>query len=90
VPLYEAYAGVLQSLNEFGTLRQRTGGREGDGQSADDAGNGPARAIWTRIDGTHSHFEPEILTTCTEYDVNGWARCRRASTECCMKAEPAR
>ncbi|MGO8658206.1 autotransporter outer membrane beta-barrel domain-containing protein, partial [Rhizobium ruizarguesonis] len=30
VPLYEAYAGVLQSLNEFGTLRQRTGGREVD------------------------------------------------------------
>jgi outer membrane autotransporter protein len=73
VPLYEAYAGVLQSLNEFGTLRQRTGGREVvDGQSADDAGNGPARAIWTRIDGTHSHFEPETSTTGTEYDVNSW------------------
>jgi fibronectin-binding autotransporter adhesin len=56
----------------IGTLRQRIGGREGDGQSANDAGNGPARAIWTRIDGTHSHFEPEIFTTGTEYDVNGW------------------
>ncbi|MGR9205171.1 autotransporter family protein [Rhizobium leguminosarum] len=73
VPLYEAYAGVLRSLNEFGTLRQRTGGREeDDGQSADDAGNGPARAIWTRIDGTHSHFEPETSTAGTEYDVNSW------------------
>lgn len=73
VPLYEAYAGVLQSLNEFGTLRQRTGGREeDDGQSADDAGNGPTRAIWTRIDGTHSHFEPETSTAGTEYDVNSW------------------
>ncbi|MBA9034902.1 autotransporter family protein [Rhizobium leguminosarum] len=73
VPLYEAYAGVLQSLNEFGTLRQRTGGREeDDGQSADDAGNGPARAIWTRIDGTRSLFEPDTSTTGTEYDVNSW------------------
>ncbi|UWU28790.1 autotransporter outer membrane beta-barrel domain-containing protein [Rhizobium sp. WSM1274] len=73
VPLYEAYAGVLQSLNEFGTLRQRTGGPEvDDSQSADDAGNGPARAVWTRIDGMHSHFEPETSTTGTEYDVNSW------------------
>lgn len=71
VPLYEAYAGVLQSLNEFGTLRQRTGGREVDGgQSA--AQNDPSKAIWTRIDGTHSHFEPETSTSGTEYDVNSW------------------
>lgn len=77
VPLYEAYAGVLQSLNEFGTLRQRTGGREvDDGQSAADAGNDEVndqgKAIWTRIDGTHSHFEPETSTSGTEYDVNSW------------------
>ncbi|WP_245456191.1 autotransporter outer membrane beta-barrel domain-containing protein [Rhizobium leguminosarum] len=73
VPLYEAYAGVLQSLNEFGTLRQRTGGREVDGgQSADAAQNDPSKAIWTRIDGTHSHFEPETSTSGTEYDVNSW------------------
>ncbi|MGR9246877.1 autotransporter family protein [Rhizobium leguminosarum] len=73
VPLYEAYAGVLQSLNEFGTLRQRTGGREvDDGQSADAAQNDPSKAIWTRIAGSHSHFEPETSTSGTEYDVNSW------------------
>ncbi|MDC9832600.1 autotransporter outer membrane beta-barrel domain-containing protein [Rhizobium binxianense] len=73
VPLYEAYTGVLQSLNEFGTLRQRTGGREVDGgQSADAAQNDPSKAIWTRIDGSHSHFEPETSTSGTEYDVNSW------------------
>ncbi|NKM27914.1 autotransporter outer membrane beta-barrel domain-containing protein [Rhizobium laguerreae] len=75
VPLYEAYAGVLQSLNQFGTLRQRTGGGD-DGQSADEAANDQindqGRAIWTRIDGTHSHFEPESSTTGTEYDVDSW------------------
>ncbi|MBY5819410.1 autotransporter outer membrane beta-barrel domain-containing protein [Rhizobium leguminosarum] len=73
VPLYEAYAGVLQSLNQFGTLRQRTGGRwMDDGQSADEAANDQGRAIWTRIGGTHSHFEPESSTTGTEYDVDSW------------------
>ncbi|MGO7042663.1 autotransporter outer membrane beta-barrel domain-containing protein [Rhizobium acaciae] len=77
VPLYEAYAGVLQSLNEFGTLRQRTGGRGvDDGPSADGAANDQindqGRAIWTRIDGTHSHFEPESSTSGTEYDVDSW------------------
>ncbi|WP_163877328.1 autotransporter outer membrane beta-barrel domain-containing protein [Rhizobium laguerreae] len=75
VPLYEAYAGVLQSLNQFGTLRQRTAGRD-DGQSAagaaNDQINDQGRAIWTRIDGTHSHFEPETSTTGTEYDVDSW------------------
>ncbi len=73
VPLYEAYAGVLQSLNEFGTLRQRTGGRGvDDGQSADEAANDQGRAIWTRMDGTHSHFEPKTSTSGTEYDVDSW------------------
>ncbi|MGZ2453211.1 outer membrane autotransporter protein [Rhizobium ruizarguesonis] len=73
VPVYEAYAGVLQSLNQLGTLRQRTGGRMGDeGRSADRAVNEAATGIWTRVDGTHSHFEPERSTTGTEYEVNSW------------------
>ncbi|CDN49072.1 autotransporter family protein [Neorhizobium galegae] len=69
VPLYESYAGVLQSLNEFGTLRQRTGGRTIDEPQAE---NDPAKAIWTRIDGTHAHFNPRTSTTGTEYDVDTW------------------
>jgi len=73
VPLYEAYSGVLQSLNQFGTLRQRTGGWAADeGRSADQDANTPATEIWTRIDGTHSHFEPEHSTTGTQYEVNSW------------------
>ncbi|WP_105440648.1 autotransporter outer membrane beta-barrel domain-containing protein [Neorhizobium sp. T25_13] len=69
VPLYETYAGVLQTLNEFGTLRQRSSGRAtDDGQAESD----PAKAIWTRIDGTHAHFNPRTSTTGTEYDVDTW------------------
>ncbi|MBY5747966.1 autotransporter outer membrane beta-barrel domain-containing protein [Rhizobium leguminosarum] len=72
VPLYEAYAGVLQSLNQFGTLRQRTGGRMLDGdRSADQDGNTAATGIQTRI-GNRSHFEPESSTTGTDYEVSSW------------------
>ncbi|WP_261335763.1 autotransporter outer membrane beta-barrel domain-containing protein [Rhizobium leguminosarum] len=73
VPLYEAYAGVLQSLNQFGTLRQRTGGRMLDGdRSADQDGNTAATGIQTRIGGSRSHFEPEGSTTGTDYEVSSW------------------
>lgn len=73
VPVYEAYAGVLQSLNQFGTLRQRTGGWMLDGdRSADQDGNTAATGIQTRIGGNRSHFEPESSTTGTDYEVNSW------------------
>ncbi|WP_455710443.1 autotransporter family protein [Rhizobium ruizarguesonis] len=73
VPVYEAYAGVLQSLNQFGTVRQRTGGWMLDGdRSADQDANAAATGIWTRVDGTHSHFEPESSTTGTDYEVSSW------------------
>ncbi|WP_245500449.1 autotransporter outer membrane beta-barrel domain-containing protein [Rhizobium leguminosarum] len=73
VPLYEAYAGVLQSLNQFGTLRQRTGGWMLDGdRSADQDGNTAARGLQTRIGGNRSHFEPESSTTGTDYEVSSW------------------
>ncbi|MGO4139303.1 autotransporter outer membrane beta-barrel domain-containing protein [Rhizobium brockwellii] len=73
VPVYEAYAGVLQSLNEFGTLRQRTVGWMLDGdRSADQDGNTAATGIQTRIGGIRSHFEPESSTTGTDYEVSSW------------------
>ncbi|WP_246642746.1 autotransporter family protein [Rhizobium laguerreae] len=73
LPLYEAYAGVLQSLNQFGTLRQRTGGWMLDGdRSADQDGNTAATGIQTRIGGNRSHFEPESSTTGTDYEVSSW------------------
>ncbi|NNH85996.1 autotransporter outer membrane beta-barrel domain-containing protein [Rhizobium laguerreae] len=73
VPVYEAYAGVLQSLNQFGTLRQRTGGWMLDGdRSADQDGNTAATGIQTRIGGNRSHFEPESSTTGTDYEVSSW------------------
>ncbi|MBP2561221.1 fibronectin-binding autotransporter adhesin [Neorhizobium galegae] len=69
VPLYETYAGVLQTLNEFGTLRQRSSGRAIDNGQAE---NDPTKAIWTRIDSTHAHLNPRTSTTGTEYDLDTW------------------
>ncbi|MBB3148398.1 fibronectin-binding autotransporter adhesin [Phyllobacterium trifolii] len=78
VPLYEAYAGVLQSFNELGTLQQRVGNRTwGEGatpQGADLPGQGPVdgKAIWARIQAAHSQLDPKVSTTATDYDVSTW------------------
>ncbi|MGP4753324.1 autotransporter family protein [Agrobacterium pusense] len=74
VPLYEAYAGVLQNFNQPGTLQQRTGSRSwamGD-STTDIYGDTKEQGVWGRIDAAHSHLEPGTSTTGTEYDVNIW------------------
>ncbi|MER9689697.1 autotransporter outer membrane beta-barrel domain-containing protein [Mesorhizobium sp. M0139] len=77
-PVYEAYAGVLQSFNQLGTLQQRLGNRSwtveaqgADGISDDvkaDAGIG----LWGRIEGTSGSYDPESSTTATTYDTSTW------------------
>ncbi|MGX9144307.1 autotransporter family protein [Mesorhizobium sp. 128a] len=69
VPIYEAYAGVLQSFNQPGTLQQRVGNRSWAPRSAGaEAGN----PIWGRIEATHSQFDPGTSTTGTDYDADLW------------------
>ncbi|RVA16576.1 autotransporter outer membrane beta-barrel domain-containing protein, partial [Mesorhizobium sp. M7A.F.Ca.CA.002.05.1.1] len=75
VPIYEAYAGVLQSLNELDTLQQRLGNRSwvGAAQGADEIGSVPSQnAIWARIEGAHTRQSPESATTVSDYDVTTW------------------
>ncbi|MBV2144988.1 autotransporter-associated beta strand repeat-containing protein [Falsochrobactrum sp. TDYN1] len=78
VPLYEAYANVLQSFNELGTLQQRVGNRswgaEATPQGADVPGAGPVdrSAIWARIEAAHSSITPERSTTVSDYDTTVW------------------
>ncbi|EKJ95066.1 outer membrane autotransporter [Bradyrhizobium lupini HPC(L)] len=74
VPLYEAYAGVLQSFNQLGTLQQRIGSRSWatGSQTADMDGSTEERGIWGRVDAAHNHLEPGTSTTGTDYDVNIW------------------
>ncbi|CDX32238.1 Outer membrane autotransporter barrel domain (modular protein) [Mesorhizobium plurifarium] len=75
VPIYEAYPGVLQSLNELGTLQQRVGNRSwtGASQGADEIGSVPTQsAIWARIETAHTRQSPESATTVSDYDVTTW------------------
>jgi fibronectin-binding autotransporter adhesin len=85
VPLYETYAGVLQTLNEFGTLRQRNGGRAiDDGQAENDPPRRSGPASTARMPTSiRKRRQPAPNTT----RIPG--RCRPVSTECCMKAPPA-
>ncbi|RUU04852.1 autotransporter outer membrane beta-barrel domain-containing protein, partial [Mesorhizobium sp. USDA-HM6] len=75
VPIYEAYPGVLQSLNELGTLQQRVGNRSwtGASQGADEIGSVPMQsAIWARIEAAHTRQSPQSATTVSDYDVTTW------------------
>ncbi|CDX31025.1 Outer membrane autotransporter barrel domain [Mesorhizobium sp. SOD10] len=75
VPIYEAYPGVLQSLNELGTLQQRVGNRSwtGASQGADEIGSVPTQsAIWARIETAHTKQSPESASTVSDYDVTTW------------------
>lgn len=75
VPIYEAYPGVLQSLNELDTLQQRVGNRSwvGAAQGADEIGSVPTQnAIWARIEGAHTKQSPDSATTVSDYDVTTW------------------
>ncbi|WP_374901172.1 autotransporter outer membrane beta-barrel domain-containing protein [Brucella endophytica] len=81
VPVYEAYAQVLQELNEVGTLRQRVGSRyrSGAGQASGGEGQGAAAPggdistdtyVWGRIEGAHGRFEPSYSSSATRYNTN--------------------
>lgn len=76
-PVYEAYAGVLQSFNELDTLQQRLGNRSWPSSAiaantppnnADGAGSG----VWGRIFGRHTSIDPVNATTGANYDADIW------------------
>lgn len=70
VPLYEAYAGSLQSFNQLGTLQQRTGNRLWAMSSAEDGGH--LSGIWLRIKAARADYEPKVSTSGTDYDADTW------------------
>lgn len=74
VPVYEAYAGVLQSFTQLGTLQQRIGNRSWTvaDQSATGSASQGGTPIWGRIEASHSEFEPGTSTTGTDYDADLW------------------
>ena len=73
VPLYEAYAGMLQQANTLGTLAQRTGDREWtDGKHIDGDGTKPGEGLWMHVQGGDQTFKPETSTSDTHYDLSTW------------------
>lgn len=75
VPVYEAYAGALQSFNQLGTLQQRVGSRswkdQGNAQALPD-GSIDANGIWARVEAGNAKFDPDVTTSGTDYDANTW------------------
>ena len=69
VPVYEAYAGVLQSFTQLGTLQQRIGNRSWSGTAQSATGGSP---IWGLVEASRSEFEPGSSTTGTDYDADLW------------------
>jgi fibronectin-binding autotransporter adhesin len=71
VPLYEAYAGILEQANTLDTLFQRTGDRQwADAQAAD--GMKPGEGVWIRVQGGDQTIKPESSTSGTNYDISNW------------------
>ncbi|WP_198023996.1 autotransporter outer membrane beta-barrel domain-containing protein [Mesorhizobium sp. LNHC221B00] len=77
-PLYEAYAGALQTFNQLGTLQQRLGNRswtvevQGADGVSDDVKAEAGIGLWGRIEGTSGSYDPENSTTGTTYDTSTW------------------
>ncbi|MBB3594213.1 outer membrane autotransporter protein [Rhizobium sp. BK529] len=75
VPLYEAYAGSLQTFNRLGTLQQRVGNRTwiaGGEERAREDGNDDSSGIWARFEAGHADFEPGTSTSGSDYDATTW------------------
>lgn len=78
VPVYEAYAGVLQSYNQLGTLQQRLGNRswtvvaQGADAISEEAATTRGVGIWGEIEGGYGEFDPQSSTTGTSYDAQLW------------------
>jgi len=69
VPLYEAYAGILQQANTLDTLFQRTGDRQWAGAQTSD-GMKPGEGVWVRVQGGNQTVKPETTTSGTHYDIS--------------------
>ena len=70
VPVYEAYAGMLEQANALDTLFQRTGNRQWADEQSRDAMQ-PGEGLWLRVQGADQAIKPASSTSGTNYDVSG-------------------
>jgi fibronectin-binding autotransporter adhesin len=71
VPLYEAYAGILQQINAPESLFQRTGNRVWAGDEVAD-NMSPGEGLWMRVESGDQTIKPDITTSGTNYDISAW------------------
>lgn len=67
-PVYQNYPQVLLGMIALPTLEQRVGDRRA--ALAGEAEAGGQQAIWTRIEGAHSHVEANASSADASYDVD--------------------
>ena len=78
VPLYEAYANVLQSFNKLPTLQERVGNRNWSGpRGVIETGAAPysvveGDGIWGAIEGSRDHFSAYSSTADTTHEDTIW------------------
>ncbi|GAB1582842.1 autotransporter-associated beta strand repeat-containing protein [Phyllobacterium phragmitis] len=83
VPVYEAYAGILQSFNQLDSLQSRLGNRAwtieaqgADGLSEEVApeqgAGGQSLGVWGNIEASRHRYRPEHSTSDTDYDAAVW------------------
>lgn len=73
IPVYEAYAQGLLNANRLPTLQQRVGNRYWNGATTQESGHTEsASAVWGRVEGSHTRFDPKTTTTLDTYDVDVW------------------
>ncbi len=71
VPIYEAYPQALLALMSMPTMQQRVGNRYWEQPLAPPNGL-EGNGVWTRIEGLHSHIEPAVSTSGSDYDLDMW------------------
>ncbi|WP_170207569.1 autotransporter-associated beta strand repeat-containing protein [Luteibacter pinisoli] len=69
VPVYEAYAGMLQQANALDTLFQRTGNRQWADEQVRD-GMQPGEGAWIRVQGGDQTIKPASSTSGANYDLS--------------------
>jgi fibronectin-binding autotransporter adhesin len=79
VPVYEAYAGVMQSFNQLDSLQGRLGNRfwSGAGGLSEEVAAGQGETaqnfgIWGSIRASEHRFHPEHSSSRTDYDAAVW------------------
>jgi outer membrane autotransporter protein len=75
-PVYEVYAQALLGMNGLSTLQQRVGNRYWHTYAPTNIQNNDSLieedGIWTRMEGSYGHFEPDVSTSGATFSQNRW------------------